>query len=79
MMQTMKQENTNPKGQASVDWAESSIGVHRKTKMYIMDSNMDCTSPNKNIAESLNIVRRPSTNERPKPNWRLPIFGKQRK
>ena len=39
MMQTMKQENTKPKGHLAP--AESRIGVQRKTKMYMTDSNMD--------------------------------------
>ena len=41
IMQTIKHEKTNPNGQALADLDESRIGVHRKTKMYIIDSNID--------------------------------------
>lgn len=41
MMQTMKQENTSPRGHLlDADPEESKTGVHKKTKMYITDSNL---------------------------------------
>ena len=74
IMQTIKQEKTNPNGQAFADCEESRMGVHKKTKIYMIDSNMDWTNPKSMIVWSLYIVRKPSTNERPRPNWRLPIL-----
>lgn len=41
MMHTMKHEKTSPNGQALADVDESRIGVHRNTKMYMIDSNID--------------------------------------
>ena len=46
----MKQEKTMPRGVAPV----SRTGVHRKTKMYMQDSNRDCTHPNNKIFSSWN-------------------------
>ena len=48
MIGTMKQEKTMPRGVAPV----SRTGVQRKTKMYMQDSNRDCTHPNNKIFSS---------------------------
>ena len=34
IMQTIKQEKTNPNGQAFADCEESRMGVHKKTKIH---------------------------------------------
>ena len=72
MMHTIKQEKTRPNGQFPEDLFESKTGVQRKTKTYMMDSNMDCTKPRRRMVLSLKIARNPSKNERPSPNSRLP-------
>ncbi len=41
MIQTIKQEKTRPKGHGVEDLLLSKTGVHKKTKMYMMDSNID--------------------------------------
>ena len=48
MMQTMKQEKTMPRGVLPV----SRTGVQRNTKMYMQDSNRDCTHPSSKIFSS---------------------------
>jgi len=69
MIQTMKHEKTKPSGQ----WpTESRTGVHRKTKMYMIDSNMDCTTPRRKMMGSLKMTRNPSRNDPCRLTQRLP-------
>merc|ERR1712136_298235 len=69
IIQTMKHENTKPSGQ----WpTESRTGVHKKTKMYMIDSNMDCTTPKRKMMGSLKITRNPSRKDPCKLTLRLP-------
>lgn len=75
IMQTIKQENTKPNGHLPP--AESRIGVHRKTKMYITDSNIDWQIPSNKIVGSWKITRNPWRHVRPKPSWRPPKFSVQ--
>lgn len=67
MMQTIKQEKTSPRGHCP-SLPESRTGVQRKTKMYMMDSNMDWTKPRRRIVLSRKMTNSPSKKERPSPN-----------
>lgn len=69
IIQTMKQEKTKPSGQCPT---ESRTGVHRKTNMYIIDSNMDCTTPKRKMMGSLKMTRNPSRNDPCQLTLRLP-------
>merc|ERR1719228_1966681 len=62
MMHTMKQEKTMPRGVAPV----SRTGVQRNTKMYMQDSNRDCTDPRSKTCSSLNMILSPSIHDPPK-------------
>ena len=66
IMETIKQENTSPRGQLPP--AESKIGVHKNTKMYIIDSKALCTMPRNKMVLSAKIARTPSKKVRPRPN-----------
>ena len=55
----MKQEKTMPRGVAPV----SRTGVHRKTKMYMQDSNRDCTHPNNKIFSSWKEILMKTTSD----------------
>ena len=73
IMHTMKQEKTRPKGQLPP--AVSRMGVHRNTKMYMMGSNMDCTSPSNRIVSFWKMTRKPSEKDPLRLVWRLPWFS----